>query len=31
VQWDGDTKQQKTAWLVGQDGKRRWIPTSAIL
>ena len=30
VQWDGDTKSQKTAWLVGQDGKRRWIPTSAI-
>ena len=30
VQWDGDTKKQKTAWLVGQDGKRRWIPTSAI-
>ncbi|MGB0094615.1 MAG: CHAP domain-containing protein, partial [Solirubrobacteraceae bacterium] len=26
VQWDGDTKQQKTAWLVGSDGKRRWIP-----
>lgn len=30
VQWDGDTKKQKTAWLVGQDGKRRWIPTSAL-
>ncbi|MDA0183650.1 CHAP domain-containing protein [Solirubrobacter phytolaccae] len=30
VQWDGDTKGQKTAWLVGQDGKRRWIPTSAL-
>jgi surface antigen len=30
VQWDGDRKQQKTAWLVGQDGKRRWIPTTAI-
>jgi len=30
VQWAGDTKQQKTAWLVGADGKRRWIPTSAI-
>jgi surface antigen len=30
VQWAGDTKTQKTAWLVGQDGKRRWIPTSAI-
>lgn len=30
VQWDGDTKTQKTAWLVGQDGKRRWIPTIAI-
>lgn len=28
VQWDGDTKQQKTAWFVGQE--RRWIPTIAI-
>ena len=25
VQWDGDTKAQKTAWLVGPDGRRRWI------
>jgi len=25
VQWDGDTKAQKTAWLVGPDGHRRWI------
>lgn len=30
VQWDGDPKAQKTAWLVGPDGKRRWIPTSDI-
>jgi glucosylceramidase len=25
VQWDGDTSSQKTAWLVGPDGHRRWI------
>ena len=25
VQWEGDTKAQKTAWLVGPDGRRRWI------
>ncbi len=25
VQWDGDTNSQKTAWLVGSDGYRRWI------
>ena len=25
VQWDGDTKAQKTAWLV-HSGKRFWIP-----
>jgi glucosylceramidase len=25
VQWAGDTKSQKTAWLVGPDGYRRWI------
>jgi hypothetical protein len=25
VQWDGDTKAQKTAWLVS-NGKRYWIP-----
>lgn len=30
VQWDGDTKAQKTAWMVGPDGHRRWIPTIAI-
>jgi hypothetical protein len=30
VQWDGDTKAQKTAWLVGPDGKRRWIPTTDV-
>jgi surface antigen len=29
VQWDGDRKAQKTAWIV-QQGKRYWIPTSAI-
>ena len=26
VQWNGDTKPQKTAWLVGPDLHRRWIP-----
>jgi O-glycosyl hydrolase len=25
LQWDGDTAAQKTAWLVGSDGYRRWI------
>jgi O-glycosyl hydrolase len=25
VQWEGDTKAQKTSWLVGPDGQRRWI------
>lgn len=30
VQWEGDRNAQKTAWLVGQDGKRYWIPTIAI-
>ena len=29
VQWNGDTKAQKTSWLVGIDGKRRWIPDAA--
>jgi chitodextrinase len=29
VQWDGDPKQQKTAWLV-TNGHRNWIPSSAI-
>jgi hypothetical protein len=29
VQWDGDTKAQKTAWLVGPDGQRRWISNTA--
>jgi surface antigen len=28
VQWSGDTKTQKTAWLV-LNGKRYWIPDSA--
>jgi hypothetical protein len=30
VQWSGDQKAQKTAWLVGQDGRRRWIPSSDV-
>ncbi|MBS1868050.1 MAG: hypothetical protein JSS99_00120 [Actinobacteria bacterium] len=25
VQWAGDRKRQRTAWLVGPDGRRRWI------
>ena len=29
VQWDRDPKAQKTAWLVGSDLKRRWIPDIA--
>jgi hypothetical protein len=29
VQWSGDKKAQKTAWLVGSDLKRRWIPDIA--
>jgi O-glycosyl hydrolase len=29
VNWDGDTASQKTAWLVGNDGARRWIPDLA--
>jgi surface antigen len=30
VQWSGDKNSQKTAWLVGGNGKRYWIPTIAI-
>lgn len=29
VQWDRDTSTQRTAWLVGTDLKRRWIPDIA--
>ncbi|MCU1323973.1 MAG: O-glycosyl hydrolase [Acidobacteriaceae bacterium] len=29
VQWEGDTAAQKTAWMVGGDGSRRWIPDLA--
>jgi len=29
VQWNGDKKAQKTAWLVGSDLRRRWIPDIA--
>jgi hypothetical protein len=25
VRWNGDTKPQKTSWLVGQDRRRRWV------
>jgi surface antigen len=30
VQWSGDTKSQKTAWRVGADGRRHWIPSTAV-
>jgi surface antigen len=30
VQWDGDRNAQKTAWLVGADARRYWIPTIAM-
>jgi surface antigen len=30
VQWSGDTKAQKTAWRVGADGRRHWIPSSSV-
>lgn len=30
VQWSGDKKSQKTAWLVGSDLRRRWIPSAAV-
>ena len=30
VQWDGDTKAQKTAWRVGADGRRHWLPSSSV-
>ena len=30
VQWNGDRNPQKTAWVVGPEGKRYWIPTIAI-
>jgi len=29
VQYSGETKQQKTSWLVGSDGYRRWIGDSS--
>ena len=29
VQWDGDTAAQKTTWMVGNDGNRRWVPDLA--
>jgi hypothetical protein len=29
VQWNGDTKQQKTSWYVSSDLKRYWIPDSS--
>jgi len=29
VQYKGETKQQKTSWLVGSDGYRRWIGDSS--
>ena len=30
VQWDGDTKAQKTTWRVGVDGRRHWLPSSSV-
>jgi len=30
VQWNGDTKAQKTTWRVGADGRRHWIPNSSV-
>ena len=30
VQWNDDTKPQKTAWLVGSDGHRRWISDGGV-
>ncbi|HEY5195472.1 MAG TPA: hypothetical protein VIJ51_00435 [Solirubrobacteraceae bacterium] len=30
VQWNGDRKAQKTAWLVGPDMHRRWIASIAV-
>lgn len=29
VQWAGDTKAQKTSWLVRPDGRRYWVPSAA--
>ena len=29
VQWSGDTKSQKTSWLVEPDGRRYWISSTA--
>jgi hypothetical protein len=29
VQWEGDTKAQRTAWLVTPDLRRLWIPDTA--
>lgn len=29
VQWDGDSAAQKTSWMVGNDGNRRWVPDAA--
>ena len=30
VQWDGDTKPQKTSWRVGADGRRHWLPSTSV-
>jgi hypothetical protein len=30
VQWDGDTKAQRTSWRVGSDGRRRWIANGQV-
>lgn len=30
VQWNGDTKPQKTSWRVGADGRRHWLPSTSV-
>lgn len=30
VQWDGDTKAQRTSWLVQPDLTRVWVPTASV-
>jgi surface antigen len=30
VQWNGDTKAQRTKWRVGADGRRHWLPSMSV-
>jgi surface antigen len=30
VQWNKDTKAQKTTWRVGVDGRRHWVPSISV-